>query len=73
MVHHSWTYKNESVNKHIKKRKVITMNKICERCGKEFQVFTKIAYKIKRYCSAECTDGYYTKTNNRRKSNDFIT
>jgi len=46
------------------------MYKKCIKCGKEFQVFTKIAYKIKKYCSAECTEGYHNKTNKRRANED---
>ena len=45
------------------------MNKICITCGKEFQVLTKVAFKIKNYCSAECTKGYYN-TSNKRRDNE---
>ncbi len=34
------------------------MTKNCEKCGAEFQVFTKVAFKIKKFCSAKCSKGY---------------
>ena len=34
------------------------MTKNCEKCGAEFQVFTKVAFKIKKFCSAKCGKGY---------------
>ena len=46
------------------------MNKICITCGKEFQVLTKVAYKTKKYCSAEYTKGYYNTANKRRNNED---
>tara|TARA_R110000824_G_scaffold206774_5_gene391993 strand:- start:547 stop:693 length:147 start_codon:yes stop_codon:yes gene_type:complete len=42
------------------------MIKNCEKCGSEFQVLTKVAYKMKKYCSAICSKGYYHTANKRR-------
>ena len=32
-----------------------------KKCGASFQVFTKVAFKIKKFCSAQCSKGYIKK------------
>ena len=48
------------------------MTKNCEKCGAEFQVFTKVAFTIKKFCSANFGKGYIKQKDRKRNQKTFI-